>query len=69
LDPNADEEQQADASSGGSAAARRHKYLSCADSVQARGGLVAHSVVIKATGNRLPLADIAVSGVPGWCTL
>lgn len=67
IDPNADDEQ-GDASSS-SSSRKKIKYLSCAESVQSRGGQVPHSVIIKSQGNRMPLADIAVSGVPGWVTL
>ncbi|KAF5835957.1 hypothetical protein DUNSADRAFT_6622 [Dunaliella salina] len=45
------------------------RALWCADSVAARGGLVPHPIVVKVDGGRGPLADIAVSGVPGWVTV
>lgn len=51
---------------GGGGAAQQATVLRCADSVAARGGLVPHSFDVLTNGSLRPLADIAVSGLPGW---
>ncbi|KAF6256744.1 hypothetical protein COO60DRAFT_85689 [Scenedesmus sp. NREL 46B-D3] len=46
---------------------RGSSVLFCKDSVQARGGLVPHSFVVKSPmPTAACLADVAVSGLPGW---
>jgi len=58
-----------DRTPAGRRSAADSRALWCADSVAARGGLVPHPIVVKVDGGRGPLADIAVSGVPGWVTV
>ncbi|KAL6757450.1 hypothetical protein V8C86DRAFT_1669624 [Haematococcus lacustris] len=45
------------------------KVLLCGGSVAARGGLVPHTLRIKVDGSRRPLADVCISGLPGWITV
>lgn len=65
------EEQQAEdpssSSSSSNKASRGSGVLFCKESVQARGGLVPHSFVVKSPiPTAACLADVAVSGLPGW---
>lgn len=68
---DADDEQPSTTSSSSSTehggSSSRTGVLFCTESVAARGGLVPHSLVVKSP---IPtsscLADIAVSGLPGW---
>jgi hypothetical protein len=63
------EEQQGEVTSSSSSSkkGKGSSVLFCKESVQARGGLVPHSVVVKSPiPTAACLADVAVSGLPGW---
>ena len=59
-------------SSSSSSSSSNSKVLVCTDSVAARGGLQPTDLLVKAAsaaaggGSSTALADIAVSGLPGW---
>eukprot|EP00798_Chlamydomonas_sp_ICE-L_P007381 gene7381-505_t len=61
---DAEEEQEERKASGSKA-----KMLICTESVESRGGLVPHDFMVSADGTANAIADIAISGLPGWVTL
>ena len=67
---DADEDGSSSGSNGGSSGSRQ-RVLHCKESVAARGGLVPH--VVRVPVPQIPssqcLADVAVSGLPGWVAL
>lgn len=68
LDLGETEEGGAGAEDASSDATATPRALVCSQSVAARGGLVPHVFVVKGgiPGAKGALADIAISGVPGW---
>jgi hypothetical protein len=65
------DEQQGEVLNSSSSSSKKgskgSSVLFCKDSVQARGGLVPHSFVVKSPiPTAACLADVAISGLPGW---
>jgi hypothetical protein len=64
---DSDAATSASSSSSSSSSRSGPKVLTASASVKARGGLVPHDLVVKAPlPTRACLADIAISGIPGW---